>query len=406
MQFLIASHRERPANDPIFALDAEARKRVAAGEDIINATIGVLLDDEGRLAVMPAVIETLGALAPEVSAAYAPIPGTEVFRQAVIDDLLAPFGLADVATGVASPGGTGALRLAIDNFLEPHQTLLTSSYFWGPYRTLADEAGRAFTTFSMFDKAGRFDAADLGRKLDAVVSSQGRALVVLNTPCHNPTGYSLDPQEWAATVDALTRHADKTPIVLLIDIAYSYYSPDNLKPVIEAIRPIIGKVMVAFAWSASKSFLQYGLRVGSLVVVAPDAEERTRIKSALTFSCRGLWSNCNAGGMAAITKVLTEPALRERAVAERERSVSMLARRVARWNDLALAAGIKYPRYDGGFFTTVFCDAAADVAQRLRARGIYVVPQTGALRVAMCAINERQIERVVTVLSEELSYTS
>ena len=118
----------------------------------------------------------------------------------------------------------------------------------------------------------------------------------------------------------------------------------------------------------------------------------------MTYSCRGLWSNCNAGGMAAITRILTEPELRERVAAERADFVEMLGRRVACWNEHASAAGLRYPRYDGGFFTTVFCDDAHDVAARLRERGIFLVLNSGALRVAVCAVNEAQIERIVPAL--------
>ena len=50
---LIPSHAARPADDPIFALNREASARKAKGESIINATVGALLDDEGKLAVLP-----------------------------------------------------------------------------------------------------------------------------------------------------------------------------------------------------------------------------------------------------------------------------------------------------------------------------------------------------------------
>ena len=38
--------------DPIFALNAKAQKRAAAGESVINATVGALLDDSGTLVVL------------------------------------------------------------------------------------------------------------------------------------------------------------------------------------------------------------------------------------------------------------------------------------------------------------------------------------------------------------------
>jgi aromatic-amino-acid transaminase len=402
MEFLISSHRGRPGDDPIFSLHAEAKKRAAAGEDVVNATIGALLHDDGRLAVMPSVVEALSSVDPAVSAAYAPIPGRADFRQAVIEDLLAEHGLVDQAVAVATPGGSGALRLAMDNFLERGQTVLTSSYFWGPYRTLSDESGRSLATFNMFNAEGRFDVADLERQLEAQIKAQGRVLLLLNTPCHNPTGYSLDKQEWDATVEVIERLGARAPIITLLDVAYGYYAKPALAVAIKSLARVADKSLVAFAWSASKTYAQYGLRVGSLVVMTPDAEERASINNALTYSCRGLWSNCNAGGMAGITRVLTDEKLRARANSERDEIVDMLSSRVACWNELAGAAGINYPRYNGGFFTTVFCEEPAAVAARLRERGVYVVPLAGALRVAMCAVNEKQIARIVEGLAATL----
>ena len=402
MQFLIESRRERPGNDPIFALNAEAKARATAGEPVINATIGALLHDDGSLAVMPSVVEAIGKLEPTTRAGYAPIAGRPDFRAAVIRDLLEPCNLVDSGVGVATPGGTGALRMAIDNFLEPGQTIITSSYFWGPYRRLAAESGRQLTTFTMFDERRRMDAAALDQTLGECLKQQPRALLFLNTPCHNPTGYSMDQQEWDEVVAVIARHGAKHPISVLLDVAYGYYQPAGFQLCLENLAKLKEHALVLFAWSASKSFLQYGLRVGSLVAVTDDDDERTRINNALTFSCRGIWSNCNAGGMAAITQVLTHPELRQRAADERAELANMLSRRVERWNNLAGAAGLNFPRYDGGFFTTVFCQEPKLVAEALRAKGIYVVPVSGAVRIAMCAIGEEKIAPIVDALQQAL----
>src|SRR5436190_940683 len=157
MEFLIGSRANRPGDDPIFALNAEARARMLAGEAIVNATVGALLDDEGRLAVLGTVVQALREVAADVGAGYAPIAGNPDFLQAVVHDTFGTGAAAAMAVAVATPGGTGALRLALANLIEPGQTLLTSSFYWGPYRTLADETDRELATFRMFDASGRFD---------------------------------------------------------------------------------------------------------------------------------------------------------------------------------------------------------------------------------------------------------
>lgn len=403
MEFLIPTRTSRPSDDPIFALNAEARARRAAGEAIINATVGALLDDEGRLAVLEGVAHALREVPSNVGAGYAPIEGDPAFLQAVISDVLGGRPAADWAVAIATPGGSGALRLAMGDFLEERQAALTTSYFWSPYRTIADELDRGLATFRMFDEAGRLDVADLERQLDARIDAQGRALVLLNSPCHNPTGYSFNDAEWRDVVEVVGRAAARAPVTLLLDIAYARYGRRPLDEAIDAALRLAGSALLLLAWSASKSFTQYGLRVGALLAVHPDQDARRRIRSALSYSCRGTWSNCNAGGMAAIARALTDPDLRARTERERGALKSLLDRRVAVWNELAPAAGLRYPRYDGGFFTTVFCKAAPTVAARLKDEGIFVVPQADALRVALCSVAERDVPRLVTGIARHVA---
>jgi aromatic-amino-acid transaminase len=403
MSFLIPANAARSGDDPIFALNAEANARARAGEPVINATVGALLDDEGRLAVLPTMAEVLRAVPAEVSAGYAPIAGPADFQRAVIADLLgdrADRAGAPEAIAVATPGGSGAIRLAFSNLAAPGHAVLSSSFYWGPYKTLADDAGRKLETFRMFDERGRLDTADLDRQLGRLLDAQGRALVILNSPCHNPTGYSFDDAEWQAVVEVVARHADRGPVALVLDVAYARYGAGDLGAAVDRVLPLAGKALVLFAWSASKAFTAYGLRVGALVAVHPEPAERDRLLNAFAYACRGTWSNCNAGGMAAVTKVLVDPDLRARVDRERAALKALLDRRVARWNERALPAGVRYPRYDGGFFTTVFCDDVPGAAARLKAEGVFVVPlagatEAGALRVALCSVAERDVPRLV-----------
>ena len=398
MTFLIPSHAARSGDDPIFALNAEARARALAGESVINATVGALLDDEGKLAVLGSVAETLREVPAEVAAGYAPISGPPAFLDAVVHDLLGDRSAAAWAVAAATPGGSGAIRMALGSFLERDQAALTTSFFWGPYRTLADASDRRIETFRSFDEHGKLDVADFERQLQNQLGSQGRALALLNSPCHNPTGYSFDDGEWDAIVDIVARESARGPITLALDVAYARYGATDLGRVVDRVLPLVGKALLVFLWSASKSFTEYGQRVGALVALEPDAGERRRLDNAFAYACRGTWSNCNAGGMSAVTRLLTEPELKARVDRERGALKALLDRRVARFNELAAPAKLRYPRYDGGFFTTVFSDDAPAAAVRLKADGVFVVPQAGALRVALCSVAERDIPRLVEAL--------
>jgi aromatic-amino-acid transaminase len=398
MHHLIPARQGRSGQDLIFALNAEASARTRTGEDVVNGTLGALMNDDGTLAVLPAVTRTLAAVPPAEWAAYAPITGAPGFVDAVVADTFstAP-GLARATTGAATPGGTGALRLALTNYLEAGQALLTTSFFWGPYLTLCEEHDRRLETFRMFDAQGRLDLGALEAKVEALLASQGRVLLFLNDPCHNPTGYSLWPEEWAALAGLLGRYAGR-PVTLLVDMAYWLYGAGEPRAFLAALAPLVGQVGLLFAWSASKSFTHYGLRVGALLACTGDAE-RAATEAALSFSCRGTWSNCNRGGMWAVTRLLVDPGLRQQADAERLALKGLLRARVQAFNDAAQARGLRYPRYEGGFFVTVFHPEAEAQAAAMRERGVYVVPQKGGLRVALCSVAERHVPRLVEALA-------
>ena len=399
MLHVIPSHQSRPSDDPIFALNKEATLSKERGDAVINATVGSLLYDDGKLAMMPTASRIVHEVAAEEWATYAPIAGSPAFLRAVMDDLFAGEPeMRAAACAVATPGGTGALRHAIANFLEPGQSLLTTSYFWGPYQTLADEADRKVATFAMFDANGDLDTAALDRALSAQIASQGRALLFLNDPCHNPTGYSMRPEEWRAVTERLLAHAD-APITLLVDTAYFLYGAREPRAFLKELRPLVGKIALLFAWSASKSFTHYGLRVGALVACIADDAERQKTEAALVYSCRGTWSNCTRGGQSAIARLLTDPALRAACDRERGELKELLAKRVAAFNAMAKKRGLKYPRYEGGFFVTVFHDDALVKAAAMKDKGVFVVPSKGMLRVALCSVAEKDVPRLVEALA-------
>lgn len=402
---LIEGRGETRGDDPIFALNAEAVRRREAGQDVVNSTLGTLLDDQERLATIPAVAEAYRRIPIENGAGYAPIAGPEAFLSAVSQDLFGPAELGRRAVSVATPGGTGALALAVNCFLEPGQGLLTSSYFWSPYQTIAEQAGRRLETFPMFTPGGGFDVGALGESLERSGRSQGRSLLFLNTPCHNPTGYSLDEHDWRALAGVLAAVAERQQLTVLVDLAYARYGTGDPRAWARHLEPLLGRATVLVAWSASKAFTQYGARIGACVALEAEARERERVRAALGAYCRGTWSNCNHLGMLAITECLRDPALAARVERERGELRGLLASRAELFTRLAAEAHLAHPRYEGGFFVTVFAPDSERAAEHMRARGVFVVPVPGALRVAICSTPARSLPRLVEALRDALRAT-
>src|SRR5262249_30790575 len=117
------------------------------------------------------------------------------------------------------------------------------------------------------------------------------------------------------------------------------------------------------------------------------------------YSCRGTWSNISRGGMRAITRLLTEGDLTAACDREREELKALLGARVMAFNEIAPKYSLRYPRYEGGFFVTVFADDAHERAARMKDKGVFVVPQKGALRVALCSVAAKDIPRLVEALA-------
>ncbi len=395
MDILIRDACGRPGDDPIFTINSLANARRAAGMKVVNASLGALLDDDGNLAVMDAVTEAFRAVPPARGAAYAPIAGDPVYLEAVLDDALGGTKLRDCAVAVATPGGTGALVTAVMNFLEPGQALYTSSYYWSPYRIIADQNKRTVATFPMFDEGGKFHLAAFESNLVELLQRQGRALVILNFPCHNPTGYTLDEDEWKGVVAALERCAKHGPIALLVDLAYAHFGVQDRVLWARLLEPIASKVTILAAWTASKSFAQYGARVGALIAAVPDADARSHVANAMSYSCRGSWSNCNHAGLLAVTSLLTDPSLVSRVGKERAALVQGVSERVDAFNRAASEKGLRYPRYEGGFFVSVFTPNAKVTADVAAEGGVYVVPMDGAVRIALCSVAVRDVEMLV-----------
>ncbi len=395
---VIPGARDRTGNDPIFIWAGEAVRRAKAGDDVVNATIGALTRDDGVLYTLPTVLETLRRHQTHETAGYAPISGLPAFRQAVVRDLFGDGPLASQAVAVTCPGGSGAVYQAVVNFLEPGQKMLVPSYFWGPYRAITDHGSRGLDPFEMFAGDGAFDLEGLAAGLDRHLTEQGRALVVLNFPCHNPTGYTLSAEEWGRVCDIVRDAGERGPVTVLIDAAYMEFGGGSARAWVDFVPRLMEHATVLVAWTASKSMAQYGARIGAIVGLHRDPDEVKQMDNAFGFTCRATWSNSNHVGQKAVAELLTDPELSERVGAERAEMARLLQSRIDTFNEHASRAGLPTPRFDAGFFVSVFTKDQDRAAAAMRERGVYTVPIPGAVRVALCSTPAAKIPRLVEAL--------
>ena len=394
---LIPTRRAFPADDPIFALNAEAQARRATGESILNATVGALLDDSGQLVVLDSVMglwRELGAL--EV-APYAPIAGDPAFLKALVQRHWPHLDSAGAAC--ATPGGSGALALSLRNFLERGQAVLTTAPYWGPYATLAAENGMRLTTAPWPEAGLPLDATAWDVALRALMKAQGRVLLWLNDPCHNPSGRSLSATDRVALMGILRGVAALGPVTLLLDFAYLDYTREP-QAVAAALADYAalgaeGQVLVGASMSLSKSMTLYGARCGALAF--PWCGDPA-LQAALTQSCRGTWSNCAKAPQALLLRLVKDGKAQESLAAEQRHWSEVLAARALALDGALEAEGMAALRWQGGFFVTVPAAEPEATGGRLKAEGVFTVPLPEGLRVGLCGMRAAEAPRLARAL--------
>jgi aromatic-amino-acid transaminase len=234
-KFIMAQENSRTISgeDKIFGINKKAKEMIAkvGKENVANATIGSLLDDDGNLIVLSSVVDVLKDLTPKDYAEYAPITGVPAFLEAVQKAVFMDYSPKENVEVVATPGGTGAIRNTIQNYTIKGDVVMTSDWFWSPYKTITQELERTLETYSLFDDNYHFNYLSFENKLTEILSRQDRLVIIINTPSHNPTGYSLSFEDWDMVLGILKKATeDKTKqIVLLVDAAYIDFAGDAKK---------------------------------------------------------------------------------------------------------------------------------------------------------------------------------
>ena len=392
MIFASRQGRNIPKEDKIFGINNRAKAMIAeeGKEKVVNATIGALLDDDGELIVLSSVNDVFKKLSPKEFAEYAPISGTPEFKKAVKQDALRGYEPKGFVEASATPGGTGAIRNTIANYTDRGDSVLVADWYWSPYGTIAAEQGRKVETFTFFNDERKFNAEDFRAKAESLLSKQQRLVIILNTPAHNPTGYSLTTEDWNNVKTVLESLPADKKITLLVDTAYIDFAGDeeeyrSFLPILEEMPE---NVLTLISHSLSKAYTLYGMRCGALICLAKTEEIAEEFKRVCEFSSRASWSNCARAPQAILSKIYSDPELKAKVFEERQGYREMLLRRGRAFEKAAAECGLEMVPFDAGFFASIPCSNPDEVAARLEKEGIFLVPLAKGLRVSVASVSE------------------
>lgn len=388
--------------DLAFSINAKVKAAQAkfGKENVINAVLGTLVDDEGNIIALDSFYKRLETMDRGLIASYAPIEGEKAFRETVLDLLFEDNRPAAYMEVVSTPGGTGAIRNGIFSYADIGDPVICHDYFWQPYQKMCIEFDRDFRTYNFFTKDFKFDLASYKACQDEALKDHDRMVSIINSPGNNPTGYSLSDEEWDEVIKISKEAVEKgKKITLIIDVAYIEFAGDGeQKKFFKKFEGLPENFMVLVAFSMSKAYTAYGLRSGAVVGISSSKEEIEDFKDAMATSARCNWSN----GVHAPQLILVDLAKDENK-GEYDKELASLKAMLKERADVFVKEAADHKidiiPYFGGFFAFVPSARAFEITEKLEKENIFTIPSAKGIRVALCATNKKDIVKLVERLA-------
>ena len=377
--------------DTVFTIVSKASiaKKEYGNENVIDASIGSLFDEDSNFVALDSVFNSYRSLTNKDYAKYASsFSGNKDFKDAIKKYVLENKFSNLKEKIIATPGGTGAISITISNMLSKGETIIVPNIGWTSYTIMAKENNLNVDFYSMFDESNNFNLNNIKEKILNSLKIQNKALVIINSPLHNPTGYSIKNNEWEELVRFINEDCDNKEVIILNDIAYIDYSfnLNNVKDYFKVLDNLNNNALLVIAYSCSKTFTSYGMRLGAAIVLHRNEKLLEEIFNAYDKSCRVYWSNSNNGAMTNVANLINNHL--EEFNKEKDIYINLLKERA----DIILkeAKEIDLPIYpfDEGFFITLKVDNSIKnkYHEELLKNNIFTVQVNEGIRIAVCSL--------------------
>jgi aromatic-amino-acid transaminase len=274
-------------------------------EDKIDLGVGVYRTEDGATPVFRAIKAAEQRLVDaQESKSYLGPEGDTGFVAALMPYIFgADAAMGGRLAGMQTPGGTGAVRLAV---ALAHKAGARRVHMgvpsWPNHAQIMADVGLAMATF---DHARPDGSADLDAVLGVIRSAGPDEAILLHSCCHNPTGVDYTPDQWAAIAAAIA----ETGIFPIIDSAYQGLG-EGMEADAAGMRAVLARVPEALiAYSCDKNFGMYRDRVGALYMLAETPAGLDAITSNANALARASWSMPPDHGAAAVRLILRDPDL-------------------------------------------------------------------------------------------------
>jgi len=281
-------------------------------EDKIDLGVGVYRTEDGATPVFAAIKSAEQVLVDQQdSKSYLGPEGDMGFVNALMPYIFgADPTMGGRISGMQTPGGTGAVRLALAlaqkaGVKRVHMGVPS----WPNHAQILADLGMELAPFEHASPDG---SANLDAVLAAINGAGADEAVLLHACCHNPTGIDYTADQWAAIADAFAT-SGTFPI---IDSAYQGLG-HGMDEDAAGMRTLLAAVPEAFiAYSCDKNFGQYRDRVGAFYVMARESAALDTAFSNANALARAAWSMPPDHGGAAVRIILRDPDMTKAWLAE------------------------------------------------------------------------------------------
>lgn len=298
---------ERLTQQPADALLALIKMYAADDRaDKIDLGVGVYRTDDGATPVFAAIKGAEARLiAEQDSKSYLGPEGDMGFVAGLMPYIFgADATMGGTIEGMQTPGGTGAVRLAVALAARAGaRRIYMGVPSWPNHAQIVADLGLEVVPF---DHANPDGTANLDAVLAAIAgAAENDGAVLLHACCHNPTGIDYTAEQW----DAIAAAFADSGTLPIIDSAYQGLGR-GLEEDAYGVRRVLAAVPEALvAYSCDKNFGLYRDRVGALYFKADDAATREIIASNANALARASWSMPPDHGGAAVRVVLRDEGL-------------------------------------------------------------------------------------------------
>ena len=371
-------------------------KMYAADEraDKIDLGVGVYRTDAGDTPVFRAVKGAERVLVEQQdSKSYLGPEGDHAFVQALMPYIFGreDHDLLQRIEGMQTPGGTGAVRLAVALAQQAGVTRIhLGTPSWPNHAQILKDVGLEIATF---DHACADGTANVDAALAAIRDAGEGEAILLHGCCHNPTGIDYTVEQW----DKLAAALSDGKVLPILDIAYQGLGHGMDEDVVGVRKVLVAVPEALVAYSCDKNFGLYRDRVGAFYMIAKDGEQLPAIASNANALARANWSMPPDHGGAAVRIALHDEALTEQwheeldEMRERMRGVR---RTLAAADNRAPGLNLQALEQQNGLFAML----PLSKEQIATLREDHAVYMAGSGRINIAGLHSGNIERFIDAL--------